>query len=172
MTHGDRHVHAWRARAQPCHLQKDQNASSPPEIMGCPICFERVKKEDRLGLPCGHSFHPKCISLWLGNSVRGDRRPTCPCCRAPVEEIDASRLAWECDHCGGCDPAMGALVCVGPLCFSDGAHTWSAGSKCYRCAGILPVLAPDHIDSLFAALPDYTCAGCDKIQALFKYVAA
>ncbi|KAF2212982.1 hypothetical protein CERZMDRAFT_83917 [Cercospora zeae-maydis SCOH1-5] len=54
----------------------------------CPICFEAVPLGELLArLPCGHSFHHKCISSWY------ERKSTCPSCRArysaPAEEQNA-----------------------------------------------------------------------------------
>lgn len=45
----------------------------------CSICFEGYDKdEDRVFLPCCHSFHDHCVSPWIG------RRNTCPTCRLPA----------------------------------------------------------------------------------------
>ena len=50
----------------------------------CVICQEDFKKEDRLKItPCGHIFHPQCISKWLETECI---RPTCPTCRHDCRE--------------------------------------------------------------------------------------
>ena len=42
----------------------------------CPICLDKVKQgEDVASLPCAHTFHHSCISLWL------TRHNQCPVCR-------------------------------------------------------------------------------------------
>lgn len=46
----------------------------------CAICLDDLQP-DPAGLrvlPCGHSFHPKCVDRWVH-----DHR-TCPTCRAPT----------------------------------------------------------------------------------------
>jgi len=49
------------------------------DIMECPICFEEFQHaEDRLFLPCCHSFHAACVDGWLVT------RGTCPTCRHPA----------------------------------------------------------------------------------------
>lgn len=46
----------------------------------CSICFEN----DNIGaLPCGHTFHSKCITTWFATS--GNH--TCPYCRSKVNII-------------------------------------------------------------------------------------
>ena len=47
----------------------------------CPICLEDIKpREIPSATPCGHLFHPNCISRWL------EERDTCPMCRQPCFE--------------------------------------------------------------------------------------
>ena len=42
----------------------------------CAICLCEFEKEcDISELPCGHIFHPECISSWI------NKHPTCPICR-------------------------------------------------------------------------------------------
>lgn len=43
----------------------------------CCICWE-VEDIATSTLPCGHSFHPACLSSWLA------RNPTCPLCRRGI----------------------------------------------------------------------------------------
>lgn len=54
----------------------------------CCICFfqHNVGDEDVARLPCGHLFHKKCISDWLG------KKCTCPICRY---EIPTDNEAYE-----------------------------------------------------------------------------
>lgn len=44
----------------------------------CCVCMEDIKR--RFILPCGHSFHRKCIRQWLNDNH------TCPVCRHDVSE--------------------------------------------------------------------------------------
>jgi len=54
----------------------------------CVICQEDFKNKERLKItPCGHIFHPQCISKWLETECI---RPTCPSCRHDCRE-DFSR---------------------------------------------------------------------------------
>lgn len=49
----------------------------------CTICVEHIKMNtDGMFMPCGHIFHPTCLTPWLGN------KNTCPVCRfeLPTEE--------------------------------------------------------------------------------------
>ena len=47
----------------------------------CPICYEEITKDsDITTLSCSHSFHLKCIAVWIMKSE------TCPCCRTDVSD--------------------------------------------------------------------------------------
>ena len=50
----------------------------------CAVCMCKIptKQEDRL--PCGHTFHTKCVSRWEKTS----KNTTCPLCRAEYEYLD------------------------------------------------------------------------------------
>ncbi|KAF5960208.1 hypothetical protein HYC85_001417 [Camellia sinensis] len=52
----------------------------------CVICLEDFKEGETCGvLPlCDHSFHPKCICLWLVKSQEDQNNQTCPICRCTV----------------------------------------------------------------------------------------
>ena len=48
----------------------------------CPICLDNVPpptSAERCALPCGHTFHTECITLWMRTSH------TCPNCRKIVD---------------------------------------------------------------------------------------
>jgi len=47
-----------------------------PGTDDCAICSEPMRLQRTL--PCGHSFHPKCISNWTG------RKASCPMCRVSI----------------------------------------------------------------------------------------
>ena len=50
----------------------------------CPICQEDFNDKEKLKMtPCGHIFHPQCISQWLTKQCT---RPTCPTCRHDCRE--------------------------------------------------------------------------------------
>lgn len=51
-------------------------------VHNCPICFEPMKEDVRIALPCGHRFHKDCIRQSL-TSTRGK----CPMCRTAVTNI-------------------------------------------------------------------------------------
>lgn len=48
----------------------------------CSMCFGPLRQSLR-ELPCGHSFHTKCIDRWKRACTGPD--PTCPMCRAPFD---------------------------------------------------------------------------------------
>jgi Tfp pilus assembly ATPase PilU len=49
------------------------------------VCFEdHVVGHTACKLPCGHIFHPECVSEWLC------KQASCPICRYEVETDDAS----------------------------------------------------------------------------------
>ena len=50
----------------------------------CPICFEDTVSDTNGGcLPCGHTFHTKCIRKWF--ETVDDNHFTCPCCRGIID---------------------------------------------------------------------------------------
>lgn len=52
-----------------------------PDAVACAICFEEYEKDDdRIFLPCCHSFHFRCVEEWIST------RNTCPTCRCPVND--------------------------------------------------------------------------------------
>ena len=46
----------------------------------CPVCFEVIKKSDRMELTCKHAFHTQCMIQWYVESN------TCPVCRVPQKD--------------------------------------------------------------------------------------
>ena len=65
---------------------------------GCVICDELFKLKDRvLRLPCDHEFHTKCISNWL-DTPNCRLKPTCPLCRADLQEMETALLAAKTDE--------------------------------------------------------------------------
>lgn len=54
----------------------------------CPICLEEFEDGDELTeLPCGHFYHPSCITPWLMN-----RSPCCPLCKIDTRVGPANAL--------------------------------------------------------------------------------
>lgn len=52
----------------------------------CTICIEELHLGDELvELPCKHSFHEPCVTMWL------KQHNTCPICRNPVEAASSRR---------------------------------------------------------------------------------
>lgn len=49
----------------------------------CSICLEKLDKNIKLSLSCGHNFHQACINEWLLQ-----RNITCPLCRKPQGIFD------------------------------------------------------------------------------------
>lgn len=45
--------------------------------MECPICYTDYDKSNMVRTICNHTFHHKCLKIWLLSDEQG----TCPCCR-------------------------------------------------------------------------------------------
>lgn len=50
----------------------------------CPICFENIKKQDRVETTCGHFFHKKCLQGWCIQKVKEDKDCFCPVCKTDL----------------------------------------------------------------------------------------
>lgn len=65
---------------------KHLEAAISPE---CSVCFNKMPTRQQRLLPCGHTFHTKCVDRW---SKLGNR--TCPLCRAeyapPPTEVETN----------------------------------------------------------------------------------
>ncbi|XP_033633478.1 E3 ubiquitin-protein ligase RNF103-like [Asterias rubens] len=56
----------------------------------CSICLEPYMQGVELcGLPCGHAFHQRCVTLWLTSN----RNHCCPNCRWPAFKTKGSKLS-------------------------------------------------------------------------------
>lgn len=54
----------------------------------CGVCLSEFELTERAAkLPCGHTFHVKCISKWLTQF-----KNTCPLCSAPISNEDDASL--------------------------------------------------------------------------------
>lgn len=49
----------------------------------CPVCFIPMTNTGNRELPCGHSFHTRCVDRWKLACTGPD--PTCPMCREPFD---------------------------------------------------------------------------------------
>ena len=47
----------------------------------CPICLEKILKEDQHTTHCGHIFHKKCLDTWCEILKSEEKYCTCPSCR-------------------------------------------------------------------------------------------
>lgn len=56
-------------------------ATIDSEEDNCPICLDTLKTRDLTTLPCGHTFHAKCI---MTNVLQN--RSHCPMCRQPFSQ--------------------------------------------------------------------------------------
>ncbi len=75
------------APAQPAPAPKPQPVPDLAEGVNCIICMDSLVKEDwRVAVPCGHTFHTKCIEV----SRRYDNR--CPECRRDIRDL--VRVYW------------------------------------------------------------------------------
>lgn len=56
-------------------------SATSSECPECPICYDEITRDSGCTtLNCSHSFHLKCIAIWILKSE------TCPCCRKEVSE--------------------------------------------------------------------------------------
>jgi len=46
----------------------------------CPICYEKLPRISRT-LPCGHTFHFKCLNMWEKKTNKKTNCYNCPYCR-------------------------------------------------------------------------------------------
>lgn len=53
----------------------------------CSICLDTITSRSLIKLPCGHSFHAKCIRRWVTAE-----HVTCPMCRTPIADSVIDRL--------------------------------------------------------------------------------
>lgn len=67
------HIHDCDAWVCGRHLKR----AMQPE---CSVCLSQMVNKDQQKLPCGHTFHRKCMSTW----EKSKGRLTCPLCRAPA----------------------------------------------------------------------------------------
>lgn len=92
----------------------------------CPICREEVEDpaNDFVTVPCGHAYHPHCVTEWLhGTHGIHGRNVDCPTCRQPLRyrncncPLERSRLV------AGADlslPSAGVnFTGFCPLCIAD-----------------------------------------------------
>jgi len=49
----------------------------------CAICLSQVEHGACTRLPCGHAFHPHCITQWETSRSHSLLAVTCPLCRKP-----------------------------------------------------------------------------------------
>lgn len=47
--------------------------------MECIICFHNIRWYQQKTLRCGHTFHRKCLNIWL------KKKETCPICRTNIK---------------------------------------------------------------------------------------
>ncbi|CAJ0935630.1 unnamed protein product, partial [Mesorhabditis belari] len=56
----------------------------------CTICYSAFTPTTVSALPCGHTFHARCIGKWLDTPGRG-----CPNCRRKCRAKDVTRIFFE-----------------------------------------------------------------------------
>ena len=57
----------------------------------CCVCLEKCGLD--AVTPCGHSYHAKCLGIWLANSVAESKSPTCGVCRQHIDINDVKDLS-------------------------------------------------------------------------------
>lgn len=81
------------ARGVPDSIKGTTNGCPPGfiECNQCCICLDSYKPFVLLrGLPCGHTFHDKCILTWL---LRENH--ICPVCRWPAFKLKTGAIHWD-----------------------------------------------------------------------------
>lgn len=65
----------------PYKRRREINMVSFSDSFQCIICLSNARPHNHhrfmKRLPCGHTFHPRCIDRWLNTRI------TCPLCRIP-----------------------------------------------------------------------------------------
>jgi hypothetical protein len=64
----------------------------------CSVCISSMTPKDTQTLPCGHSFHPNCMSTW---KTKNNGRLTCPLCRMSAYRplpITPGVIKWNDDN--------------------------------------------------------------------------
>lgn len=78
-----------RKRATDKEAEEPLATADPLEIIDCPICLEKLEKEEEKGdeayalkpPSCTHDFHSSCILSWLRKSESKGWPLGCPMCR-------------------------------------------------------------------------------------------
>jgi E3 ubiquitin-protein ligase RNF115/126 len=73
-----------RVKIEKKHCKKQQGGTKlePPT---CTVCCDPIAVDSKgMFMPCGHVYHPDCLTPWLENNN------SCPVCRfeLPLEEAD------------------------------------------------------------------------------------
>ena len=50
----------------------------------CPICLEKIEKNERVETTCGHFFHKKCLQGWCIQKVKENKVCFCPACKTDL----------------------------------------------------------------------------------------
>ena len=81
---GQRRCGAQTRQGTPCKvkLPDGQEACWIHNGPQCSVCLNPMRLQADRTLPCGHTFHSKCVDRWK-RSCPGD--PTCPMCRVPFD---------------------------------------------------------------------------------------
>ncbi|CAF0788031.1 unnamed protein product [Rotaria sp. Silwood1] len=67
-------------------LPKNYRIYKESQVIECPICLMNIEDDnERIYLPCSHTFHRRCIYEWLKSNEF--MAHTCPICREHIVEI-------------------------------------------------------------------------------------
>jgi hypothetical protein len=66
----------------------------------CSVCLNAIESNDTKNpagppLVCGHRYHAFCLQFWVERCTNKCIEPTCPYCRAPVQEIGNMERSLE-----------------------------------------------------------------------------
>jgi len=80
----DRRCGHQTAHGTPCRVKLTGNQEACWIHRGpqCSVCLNPMSHQANRTLPCGHTFHSRCVDRWK-RSCHGD--PTCPMCRDPFD---------------------------------------------------------------------------------------
>ncbi len=96
------------------------------EALTCPVCLGLF--DDPVSLPgCGHTFCWRCADHSVLNDVRmrrGDARPSCPVCRAPIAHELRSSTQLQPNRAARAAVAETPLCCGWGVMHSPDCRSW------------------------------------------------
>lgn len=72
---------------------KGEKDGQEGEEIECSVCLNAIEEDDAANpagppLKCGHQYHAFCLNFWVERCASKCIEPTCPYCRAPLQEVE------------------------------------------------------------------------------------